>query len=84
MDLTRTSKNEVIKELVRIFDVTRDSCLMIGDRADDILAARAYTIDSVGVGYGYGSEAELNETQPTYLVHTVDELSLLLLGFTER
>jgi phosphoglycolate phosphatase len=82
MDLTRISKDEIIKEVLRILRPSRLSEVMVGDRAHDIIAASQCMIDSIAVGYGYGSEAELNEAKPTYIVHSVGELSALLLGFT--
>lgn len=84
MDLTRAFKNEIIAEVLRVIPTSRESVIMIGDRADDIMAAKIHMIDSVAVGYGYGSEAELSETKPTYIVYTVGELRSLLLKFTEK
>lgn len=48
--------------------------VMIGDRASDILAAKCLGMDSVGVLWGYGSKAELEEARPEYLIESVDEL----------
>lgn len=41
--------------------------LMVGDREQDILAAKNHSVRSVGVTYGYGSAAELNAASPDYL-----------------
>ena len=84
MDLTRASKHEIIEEVIGITGDLRDSGMMIGDRADDIMAARSYMMDSVAVGYGYGSEIELSRAKPTYVVRTVGELATLLLGLTKK
>jgi phosphoglycolate phosphatase len=81
MDLTRTSKKEIIAEILRVLPNAKEPAVVIGDRADDIMAARAFDLDSVAVGYGYGSEFELDETEPTYVVRTVSELTSLLLWF---
>ena len=48
--------------------------VMIGDRHFDVCAAHDCGIDSVGVLYGFGSEAELQECRPTYLIKTVADL----------
>lgn len=53
-------------------------CVMIGDRASDITAAKALGMDSIGVLWGYGSKAELEEAQPEYLVESVEELYAIL------
>jgi phosphoglycolate phosphatase len=51
---------------------------MIGDRAVDVLAAKANRIGSVGVRWGYGSEAELAEAGADVLCGDPDELLLTL------
>jgi len=84
MDLTRTSKDEIITEVLRVIPDAKESGIVIGDRADDIMAARAHLMDSVAVGYGYGSEEELSAAKPTYVMHTVRELTMLLLGFAKQ
>ena len=48
--------------------------VMIGDRAEDIAAARAHGARAVGVGWGYGSRAELTAAGPDYLAETVADL----------
>jgi len=84
-DLTRASKTEIIADIVGgIFQHSKDLCLMIGDHRDDILGAKENGIDSVAVTYGYGSHDELIEVDPTYIVHTVDELRALLLRFANK
>ena len=75
MDETRTKKDEVIAyamEACKITDVGK--VVMIGDREYDILGARKFGIDSVGVLFGYGSLEELQKAGATYIVETVDEL----------
>lgn len=52
---------------------------MIGDRKYDILGAKEVNIDSVGVEYGYGTFEELKKAGANYIVHTVEDLSKLLL-----
>ncbi|MNT76065.1 5'-nucleotidase [compost metagenome] len=49
-------------------------CLMIGDRKHDLIGARETGMDAVGVLYGYGSQAELEQEDPTYLLATVTDL----------
>jgi len=40
-------------------------------------------IDSIGVTYGYGSIEELNQSNPTYIVKSVDQLKEILLESKE-
>ena len=81
MDLTRTSKKEIIAELLNFAPISGETAVMIGDRADDIKATDYFNMDSIAVNYGYGSRAELSKAQPTYFVDTVAQLESLVLGF---
>jgi phosphoglycolate phosphatase len=79
-DLTRAAKSEIIADILG--DATRlakRDFVMIGDHVDDIRGARENGIDSVAVAYGYGSEEDLIDAGPTYIVHAVRELRTLLL-----
>ncbi|HEU4691168.1 MAG TPA: HAD hydrolase-like protein [Vicinamibacterales bacterium] len=51
-----------------------EDAIMIGDRAEDIRAARAHGIGAVAVAWGYGAPAELQDAGPDYLAQTVDDL----------
>ncbi|MHB1907723.1 MAG: HAD hydrolase-like protein [Nitrososphaerales archaeon] len=44
--------------------------VMIGDQKYDITGAMEAGIDSVGVLYGYGSEAEITGSKPTFIVRS--------------
>ncbi len=48
--------------------------VMIGDRVDDIRAARAHGIGAVGAGWGYGARSELVDAQPDHIAETVADL----------
>ena len=48
--------------------------IFVGDRKHDIVGAQVNAIDSLAVGYGYGSLSELQAANPTYFVRTVAEL----------
>src|SRR5262249_39333240 len=52
----------------------RGGCTMIGDRADDVRAARSCGISAIAVGWGYGSRGELMAAGPTYLAEQVSDL----------
>lgn len=58
-----------------------ESCrraVMVGDRRYDIEGAKENGIDSIGAGYGYGPEGELEAAKPTCIVNTTEELYTLL------
>ena len=81
LDGTRVKKAEVIADaLKRAGAPEKESCIMIGDRLHDIEGAKANGLRSVGVLYGYGSEAELSEAGADMLVSTVTDLAETLLN----
>ena len=55
-----------------------DRVVMVGDRHSDIDAARACGVSSVGVLWGYGTAAELEESRPDHLINRPQELLDLL------
>lgn len=83
MDGTRTSKAEVVGEVLHRFeeqqkvDITR--AVMIGDRKYDIKGAKEFDMTSVGVTFGYAKDGELEQAGADYVVSSVQELSELLL-----
>ncbi|MCX8014465.1 MAG: HAD hydrolase-like protein [candidate division WOR-3 bacterium] len=80
MDLTCTHKNELIRLALSYFSERPNSdFIMIGDRADDVLAAKHNKIISIGVLYGYGSVDEIKAAQPNFIVNSVNELKKLLI-----
>lgn len=52
----------------------KSKTLLIGDRREDVLAAHANGIACLGVGYGFGSQKELEEVNADGYVATVTEL----------
>ena len=68
LDGTRTNKAEVIDYALKSCGVTDlTKVLMIGDREYDIIGAQNIGVDSVGVTFGYGSIAELEQAGATYV-----------------
>jgi phosphoglycolate phosphatase len=51
---------------------------MVGDREHDIIGASNNGIDSIGVGYGYGSKEELTQAGASHYVESVSDLRRLL------
>ena len=54
--------------------VSAEQCVMIGDSKNDILAAKAANIDSVGLTYGYNYGEDINQYQPQWCFDTFAEL----------
>lgn len=75
LDGSRVQKAEVIDyALAASGGPDKSSAIMIGDRAHDIIGAKKVGIDSIGVLFGYGSRAELEDAQATYLAEQVEDL----------
>lgn len=60
------------------FDPAR--AIMVGDRKHDIAAARRHGITAIGVTWGYGGAAELNESGATHLCDEPSALPGLIAG----
>lgn len=50
------------------------NAVMIGDREHDIFGAKEVGIDSIGVLYGYGDLAELQNAGATHIARSVEEI----------
>ena len=75
MDETRNKKADVIAYALKMAGVTDLSrALMIGDRDQDMLGAKANGLASLGVLYGYGDRAELEGAGATCIAETVDDI----------
>lgn len=71
-------KDELLAHLVRSYGISAQSALMIGDRDKDILAAKHAGTRSLGVLWGFGTQAELETAgaakiveHPLQLQHTI-------------
>ncbi|MDP4197757.1 MAG: HAD family hydrolase [Bacteroidota bacterium] len=75
LDGTRTSKTEIIQYIVDKYKGYKlDNFIMVGDRKHDIIGANNVGIDSIGVTYGYGSFEELSQSNPTFIVDSIEEI----------
>jgi len=85
MDGTMTDKAQVIGEVLRqLGDPPKAEAVMIGDRRQDILGAKAQGVESIGARYGYAEEGELEAAGATYIVPTVAELERLCFELCEE
>ena len=83
MNETRTHKDEVIEEVLRLLDLSpaeKAQTVMIGDRSYDIRGAQKWGLDSIGVGFGYAEPGELESAGATHIAKTVADLRSLLLA----
>ena len=78
---TRSHKADVIRYVMEQATISAvDQVVMIGDRKHDVEAAKAHSVDSVGVLWGYGNQEELENEGATYIAVNANELRQLLIG----
>jgi phosphoglycolate phosphatase len=79
LDGSLMNKSELIAMVLEQYShLEPQEALMVGDRKFDIQGARLNGIDSLAVSFGYGSREELLNSQPQYMVDSVEELWQLL------
>jgi phosphoglycolate phosphatase len=71
----RADKGDLIGHLLASERIAAPNALMVGDREQDIRGARGNGVRSLGVLWGYGSRAELEESQPDALIDSPGELA---------
>jgi phosphoglycolate phosphatase len=71
-------KADLLAHLLASENVSPERAVMIGDRAGDIVSARAHRIRSIGVLWGYGSESELKNAGADALCGAPAELATSL------
>lgn len=69
LDGTGADKREVVAAALGFGLHLRSQSVLVGDRADDVLAARDSGIPSIGVRWGFASEGELERAGATWIVH---------------
>ena len=74
LDDTRCTKASLVARALATERVAPAAAVMIGDRGDDVEAARANGVRSIGVTWGYGSREELDAAGADQVVSTMQEL----------
>jgi len=81
-DETRGSKAEVIKYALESCGISdMKNVLMVGDREHDVLGAKVFGIDTLGVLYGYGNEEEFKKAGAKFIVASPKEATEKILSF---
>lgn len=80
LDGTRSHKSHLIAHVLKAESLSPDSTVMVGDRAYDILGAKAQGVFPVGVLWGYGSYDELVAAGATTLCEQPEALDNILLS----
>lgn len=74
-----SSKSLLLQNIIKKLNIKSDNVIMIGDRSDDIIAAKANNVFSVGVTYGYGSKQELISSGADLIINQPKDLMNVLL-----
>ena len=78
LDGTLSDKAELIAHILAQESIVPATAVMVGDREHDVIGAVRCGIKSIGVTYGYGTEAELLAHGANAIVHTPDGIAGLL------
>ena len=80
MDGSRGEKADVIRYALEKCEIEdKSEVIMVGDRKFDILGAKENGLASMGVLYGFGDRAELEEAGADYIVETAEDIAKILL-----
>lgn len=77
MDTSRTNKEAVIEYLIQENGKT-DNMIMVGDTKFDVLGAKAHGIPCVGVSWGYGIVADMQQAGAAAIAYAIDGLYQIL------
>lgn len=67
-------KSELIEHILRELSLDPARTVMIGDRARDIESGKTHGARTIGVTYGFGSEAEIAAAKPDQICHSPGEI----------
>lgn len=77
----KQSKSDLISEIMQMHRINpSENVVMVGDTVFDIEGGKANGLSTIAVGYGFGKEEELKNTNPDYFVEDVDDLGEILMG----
>ena len=78
-DISRRTKSDVIGYAIERFGIDTSRAVMVGDTRFDIEGAKQFSMTSIGVTFGFGSEAELKAAGADYIAHSTSEAEKMLL-----
>ena len=77
MDGSRVNKEDVITYLLnQVQDV--ENVIMVGDTKYDVIGAKHHSIDTIGVSWGYGTVAEMEQAGAIAIAYDMEQLQTLL------
>ncbi len=78
LDDSRSQKSDVIAYALRMAGVSPENAVMVGDRAHDVIGAKANGMKSVGVLYGFGDRRELEQAGADEIAEKPSDVALAL------
>lgn len=79
LDTSRNTKDAVIAYLLEETGC-KDDVIMVGDTAFDVLGAKAHGIPTIGVAWGYGKVADMEQAGAMGIAYSMDQLFDMLNG----
>ncbi|AUD65469.1 hypothetical protein BK011_07100 [Tenericutes bacterium MZ-XQ] len=73
-------KKRKIKKLLKKSGYKTNDAIYIGDEVRDVLACQSIPLEVAAVTWGFETKTKLEESNPNYIVESIDELSQLLLN----
>ena len=74
LDGTKTTKAQVIEEVLERIGEKPENAVMIGDREHDVEGAKHFSMPCVGVTFGFAEEGELEKAGADYIIDSLTEL----------
>ena len=78
MDEKRTEKADVISYALGAANADASDSVMIGDRMHDIIGAQKNCMDTIGVLWGFGTKAELENAGAGRIVKTIRDMTEII------
>lgn len=79
-DNSRADKTSIIGHVIEKHGLKPNASWMIGDKEHDIYGAHAHSMRSIACLYGYGLPEDLEQSIPTHMCSSVQDLRDLLLS----
>ena len=79
-DNSRADKTSIIGHVITKHGLNPKASWMIGDKEHDIHAAHAHSMKSIACLYGYGMQDDLEQSEPTHMCSSVQDLRDILLN----
>ncbi|UCB43775.1 MAG: HAD hydrolase-like protein [Dehalococcoidales bacterium] len=77
------NKAELVEFILRNLKLVPEETAMVGDKKEDIIAAKSNRIRTIGFTYGYGSKQEISNSAPDYVCNSPSEVQMTIMSICE-